>query len=247
VEWLIHGLDSWKYVCRFKARNDLIHPILGPIREDQGFGTGILVGPSLILTVNHVVPTNEEARSCEVVFPGEKRDVSYQLADAAVVCKSPVSELDFTLLRVKRASDGTYPGNHQGYYALRTSEQHRAALYSYAGWLTTIHYAGGSALASVDFRGRSLKLVKERFVAYDAFTTGGSSGAPVFNDSWWLVALHRGKRQQDDEAIKVKFSDEEPERFFKEYAKGVRIDVIIDSVRKSVGREVLSELGLLDN
>ncbi len=86
-------------------------------------------------------------------------------------------------------------------------------------------------------------------MAYDANTSGGSSGAPVFNDSWWLVALHRGKRQADDEDIKVKFGDEEPEQFFKDYAKGVRIDMIIDAIRKdkTVSRDVLSELGLLDD
>jgi hypothetical protein len=32
-----------------------------------------------------------------------------------------------------------------------------------------------------------------------------------------------------------------------DYAKVVRIDAIIDSIRKNVSRDVLSELGLLDN
>lgn len=241
-DWLQNLLLSGNWVCRFKAKKPFFHSELNLIRDGQGFGTGILVSDSLILTCNHVVPTNAEARSCQVGFTNYgstnlREEFYFDFDAAAIVHSSPVDGLDFSLVRVKPSADGTLPGKRQGKYLLNTSYQNREALYPYAVLLNIIHYAGGEADPSYEFRGRSLKLLKKSFVAYDANTSGGSSGAPVFNDLWWLVALHRGKQQKDDE----------PVQFHEAYGKGVRIDMIIESIRATKDRDLLSELGLLQD
>ena len=44
----------------------------------------------------------------------------------------------------------------------------------------------------------------ERYLVYETDTEGGSSGAPVFNDNWELVALHKGMESaRDDEGHEI--------------------------------------------
>jgi hypothetical protein len=234
LPWARDFETSRHYVCRIMARTDFNHPVLGLVRANQSFGTCILVSPSLVLTCNHVIPSAQVARSCDIVFEG---DVHFQLANSTPVHSSPIGELDFSLVRVKTGDDGAPPGRRQGFYALITSDQNRDSLYSFALNVNLIHYPRGQTTPAFEVRGKTLKLTGDRFVAYDGNVEGGSSGAPVFNDSWWIIALHRGKNQADDE----------PNEFHKIYAKAVRIDLIIDSIRKNCDRAVLSDLSLLSD
>ena len=55
--------------------------------------------------------------------------------------------------------------------------------------------------------------VGERYVHYKTPTDPGSSGSPVFNQKWQLVALHHAASTQ------------------KQANEGVRIDVIIDAIK----------------
>ena len=224
-------------VCRFVARDDFKHPVLEDVTKDSGFGSGILVGFDFILTSNHVIPTEEVAQSVVAVFQGGSIN-RFEFEKPAIVHSSDYRKQDFSLLRVKSSQDKDRPGKIHEFYELKTSLEHRSQLYPNRLLINIIHYPLGHPQRSFEIRGRTLDYIGENpdcpFVAYDARTYEGSSGAPVFNDFWWLIALHQGKNQADDKEVE----------FFKEYRKGVRIDVIIDSVLQHCNQDVLKELGL---
>lgn len=74
------------------------------------------------------------------------------------------------------------------------------------------------------------------FLRYKTDTQRGSSGSPVFNNSWELVALHHAGGAKDSNG---KFINNE----------GIRIDKIVVDLKKKFsgtekGRELLSELGI---
>ena len=230
--------QSTNFVCRFKTKDAFTHSELGDLRKDQGFGTGFLVGPSHVLTCYHVMPKKEDADSSEIVFTTDNLSVTYAFVDNAIVCSSPKEDLDFSIMHVKHGTDGKPPGSRLGYYGLRSSYDKRNSLYANATLLNIIHYPGGQPEQQYELRGRSLKFLglppQDKFIAYDALTDHGSSGAPVFNDVWRVVALHRGKQQNDDESDKV----------VKNYSKGVRIDMIIQYIIDTKNKDLLSHLSL---
>jgi hypothetical protein len=236
--YFVRLMNSRNFVCKVVALSDMNHPYLGGINQGQVLGTGFLVGKSLLLTSNHVVPTSMSARTVAVAFEGGANE---QFAVREIVHSSPVNDRDFSLLRLEPNPGSKTAGEIYGYYNLKTSHNNRAGLYPYSFLVNMIHYPRGQEHRSYEIRGRRLLFKgdendpkKRPFVAYDASTEEGSSGAPVFNDFWWVVALHKGRQQLDDDPIEN----------IDKYRKGVRIDVIIDSILAQHDAQVLKDLGL---
>ncbi|XVV17198.1 effector-associated domain EAD1-containing protein [Actinoplanes sp. CA-131856] len=161
------------------------------------FGTGFLVGPSLCLTADHVI---EEARSkgyepvaLRLRFPDG--EVFRPDADpiAARSPRSPVDELaepggrlpeadhlDFAVLRVAGG-----PGDSRGW----VSTLRERALERYDELMILHHLDGESQTMAfgpaIGFNGNSTRL------RHTVNTSHGSSGAPLFDVSLNLVALHQ--------------------------------------------------------
>src|SRR5262249_44660701 len=101
VSWLAKGVTAARAVCR----------VVSPVAK----GTGFLAGPGLLVTNNHVVPTNEAAKETIAEFNFEE-DASGRLmahntyhADPDFpFVTSPVDGLDCTILRLSEA-DGQPP------------------------------------------------------------------------------------------------------------------------------------------
>lgn len=220
---------SCQFVCRILANIDFVHPVLGRQSKGGGIGTAILVGPSLVLTCNHVVPTDDVARSVGIQFTNGDQKVDFELAATATVQSSPVDKLDYSLLRVA-IKNGEPPGATFNHYYLETSATHRNQLLFEDLRVNLIHYPDGRETQAYEIRGLTLKLQSDSFVAYDVHTARGSSGAPVFNDYWWLIAIHKGK-----------FDATANERV---RGKGIAITAIIDDLRKNASQQLLQELHL---
>ncbi|MGW5719800.1 DNA/RNA non-specific endonuclease [Amycolatopsis sp. NPDC003865] len=161
------------------------------IRDDRGrltgYGTGSLVSPELLLTNHHVLPDTATAGPSVVEF-------DYQ--DGADGLPRPVrafgldpdrffvadEDLDFALVAVEAAAGDLRPF---GFNRLIGSEGK-----AIVGDFVTIiqHPRGGKK--QVALRENRIVDVLEKFLHYETDTEPGSSGSPVFNDQWEVVALH---------------------------------------------------------
>ncbi|MEV4145538.1 DNA/RNA non-specific endonuclease [Amycolatopsis sp. NPDC049691] len=161
------------------------------IRDDRGrltgYGTGSLVSPELLLTNHHVLPDPATAGFSVVEFDyqdgvdGLPRPVrAFGLdPDRFFVADE---DLDFALVAVKAAADDLRPF---GFNRLIGSEGK-----AIVGDFVTIiqHPRGGKK--QVALRENRIVDVLEKFLHYETDTEPGSSGSPVFNDQWEVVALH---------------------------------------------------------
>jgi V8-like Glu-specific endopeptidase len=165
-------------------------------RTQQGIGTGFVVrgrdlhpslgDENLVLTNAHVVYDKQEQRHPDALFPDEARirlrayrnnAVAYEIADVA--WSSPFGELDATLLRPRKplAKVKPYP------IAARTPNAGTGQRVYILG-----HPKGGPLSISLD--DNSFIGARDPLLHYRAPTDPGSSGSPVFNQEWDLIALH---------------------------------------------------------
>lgn len=162
-------------------------------------GTGVLISARLLLTNNHVVPDPDEATGMCVELGyefnddgKERRFDTCQLDPAA--CWFTDEELDFTVVAVTDLR-GKAPGEKYG--AVPLIEQTGKVLKGET--LNVIHHPGGDR-KRVSIRENRMVAEDELWLRYTSDTRAGSSGAPVFNDQWEMVALHHGGVARRDAA-----------------------------------------------
>jgi len=155
--------------------------------ESMFSGTGFLIGPNLILTNHHVVPSESLAKATTVRF-GYRIDAAGQLQPgetysiASILRQSPRTELDYAVLQL---SDS--PGEKVGLGFLKFSGN----TVEVNSRLYIIQHPRG-APQKVVLQGNKVTYVADdgRRVQYLTNTEKGSSGSPVFNEQWEVVALH---------------------------------------------------------
>jgi len=193
----------------------------------RGLGTGFLIrgidlapelGDSfLLLTNNHVVPSAVAPENAVVVFEALDTVAGQQLRVAEVLWSSPFAELDATLLRLDKPVAGpeAFPIARQLPQLPKKDDEEKKKVYVIG------HPLGGGL--SISLSDNALLGYNERLLHYRAPTEGGSSGSPVFDDQWELIALHHG----GGEALKR--LDGEPG--FYQANEGIHIQRIIEAVR----------------
>ncbi|OXM71761.1 MULTISPECIES: DNA/RNA non-specific endonuclease [Amycolatopsis] len=179
VGYLEGGVRAAKAVGRISIRDDR-----GRLR---GYGTGSLVSPELLLTNHHVLGDAATA-ACSVV------EFDYQ--DGPDGLPLPVKlfaldprrffaadqGLDFALVAVRAAVAALAPF---GFNRLVEAEG-KAIIGDY---VTIVQHPNGER-KQIALRENRIVDVLERFLHYETDTEPGSSGSPVFNDQWEVVALH---------------------------------------------------------
>ncbi|MEU0794483.1 DNA/RNA non-specific endonuclease [Amycolatopsis sp. NPDC005961] len=152
-----------------------------------GYGTGSMISPDLLLTNHHVLPDAATAGSSVIEFDyqdgvdGLPRPVRAFGLDPDRFFVADET-LDFALVAVKASADELRPF---GFNRLIGSEGK-----AIVGDFVTIiqHPRGGKK--QVALRENRIVDVLEKFLHYETDTEPGSSGSPVFNDQWEVVALH---------------------------------------------------------
>lgn len=156
----------------------------------SGFGTGFMVSPRLLLTNNHVLRTAQEALHSEVEFDYQY-DRFGRLLPVVVYGLEPRTffitskELDFTLVAVRESSRNGIELKRYGWNHL-IEGQGKALL---GDSLNIIQHPRGEAKQIV-LRSNQLIDLPDNFAHYVTDTEPGSSGSPVYNDEWEVVALH---------------------------------------------------------
>jgi endonuclease G, mitochondrial len=231
--------------ANFLSRGALAaRPVLRVVIRNQagrlmGYGSGFLIGEGVFLTNNHVLPDAAVAGGSQVeayyeqgVDGSDMAVQRYALLPGQLFHTSKV--LDFSVVAVA-------PIDESGYGKL-----------SAIGWLPLIAATGkvleGEWLTIVQHPkgGRKQLCVRENQLLkrdndvlwYSTDTLGGSSGSPVFNNDWLVVALHHSgvPETKDGRWQTIDGRDFDPNRDGEDKVKwkaneGIRVSRIIETLR----------------
>ena len=182
ISYLQVGIDSGKSVCRIQIRDDRGSFI--------GMGTGFLVSENVLMTNNHVIDSMQTALNSLAEF-NYQDDVKFMPCPTYTFRLNPEQffitdeELDFTLVAL---TDNPSSEKHPWDFG-------HLQLISEAGkilegeYVSIIQHPHGGPKA-VTIRENKVSSLLDDFIHYITDTEPGSSGAPVFNDQWVVVALH---------------------------------------------------------
>lgn len=203
------------------------------------YGTGFMISPSLMLTNNHVLDSVEEAGRGIIEFNYQAGLDGQALAPTAFALEpdrffATDAALDFTVVAVAdRSRNG---GLLADFGWLRLNETQGKVI---LGELVNIIQHPNGEPKQLALRENQVVDLLEHFVHYITDTAPGSSGSPVFNDQWEVVALHHaGVPQRDDEGryLAVDGSVWTPDRGEEELAwkanEGVRISRVLQALRQ---------------
>ncbi len=179
-------------VCRIVIRS--------PGGHVRGHATGFMISPRLLITNAHVFGRADEAAPSLAEF-NYRLDVagnpepSYRFAlrpDKFFFAHPP---LDFALVSVEpRSLDGSVPLSAFGYQRL-IAESGKVMLKE---WMTIIQHPGGAPKQFAIRENQCIEDSDPDVLWYASDTAPGSSGSPVLNDSFQVVALHHsGVARQD--------------------------------------------------
>lgn len=212
------------------------------LQDGSALGTGSLVAGSLLLTNNHVLPTAAFARTTRVEFNHQTDLRGIQLA-SDVYTFDPSSlfitstRLDYSLVRVrcKKMISLVCAGSRWG--SLRLPSGMMA--YASDQLVNIIQHPAGRPKEVALQDNRIVKVFAE-VIRYETDTEPGSSGSPVFDNGWELIALHHsgGDRAPSDPSGNTWLNNE-----------GIRIDAIVKDLISQLaqlpgGDKVRNELGI---
>ncbi|MBT2391966.1 endonuclease [Streptomyces sp. ISL-1] len=162
-------------------------------------GTGFLVSPSLLMTNNHVLRTADEAGH-GVVELNFQAGLDGQMLIPVVFELEPETffvtdrALDFSIVAVAQTSQDGRPLSPFGRLPLKEAEG-KVIL----GEIVNIIQHPNGEPKQLALRENKVVDLLEKFVHYETDTAPGSSGSPVFNDQWEVVALHHAGVPRTDE------------------------------------------------
>lgn len=182
VAFLERGLQAARTVARVSIRGRTGSPV--------GYGTGFLVSPRLLLTNNHVLENSTQAADSMAEFDyfvradGTPATVRvFSLQPDRFFRTDPT--LDFTLVAVAEVSASCTPLAAYSWNQL-IPEEGKAII----GQRVNIIQHPNGELKQLVLRNNEIVDTPEQFLTYVADTSPGSSGSPVYNDQWEVVALH---------------------------------------------------------
>lgn len=188
INWLEKALHASKSVCRV-------------VREDGELGTGFLTKEGYIFTNNHVLPSADHARTARVEFNYEvdasgstKARTSYQL-DATDFVTSTPDQFDFARVRV--IDNPAAPLSQWGWVEFDPS-----ALPSVGEPVTIIQHPKGQD-KQIALNANEVVSVWNQYLFYTTDTEPGSSGSPVFNKDWKVVAIHHAGKTDAEGGLQI--------------------------------------------
>jgi V8-like Glu-specific endopeptidase len=181
LTFLSQGLRAAQAVGRIVLANQPPTPV----------GTGVLVSRRMLLTNNHVIPDPATAAELAVEMGYEYNDDGSERAAQTYPLDPDAgfftdADRDFTVVAVSEVH-GVRPGDQ--YNTIKLISKPGKALKGER--LNVIHHPNGDR-KRISVRENRMVAEDDTWVRYTSDTRPGSSGAPVFNDQWEMVALHHG-------------------------------------------------------
>lgn len=240
MEFLEDARQAARGVCR------LATPLGG---GRHSYGTGFLVTPRLLLTNHHVLPSADAAGRTAAEFDYQRDGDGRGLPVAAFALEPgrfflADKKLDFALVAVAPTSDRGTPLADYPYLPL-IREEGKAVI---GECLNVIQHPMGRMKEVVIRENRLLDLPGE-FAHYAADTEPGSSGSPVFNDQWQVIALHHSGVPKTDAAGNYLRTDggvwkrgDPPEALDWVANEGIRVSKLVAFIEKAAVRPHEEEL-----
>lgn len=204
----------------------------------KSFGTGFMVSPELLITNHHVFPSIDLAGRSAVEFNfqrdrfGNQLTVkSFQLDPAKFFLNDKT--LDFALVAVKQDENSKL--DLFGWCPLIKDPGKIIATEN----INIIQHPLGELKQIVIRENRLIDTFQgeENVLQYEADTEPGSSGSPVFNDQWEVVALHHSgvpRRNTNGDWLDVKGDvwkkGDDPSRIDWVANEGIRVSKIVEHV-----------------
>lgn len=158
--------------------------------RDAHYGTGFLISPELLLTNNHVLRDEQEAARGVIEFDFQAGTDGQALVPVRFNLEperffATDATLDFTVVAV--SGDNPEGGRLDTFGWLPLIEAQGKAI---LGEIVNIIQHPNGEPKQAALRENQVVDLLELFVHYRTDTCPGSSGSPVFNDQWEVVALH---------------------------------------------------------
>ena len=225
--------------------------------QNIGFATGFMVADNLLLTNWHVFKTRQEVAESEVQFYYEYDWQGNPVTPVTYTFQPDVffysnKELDYCFVAVSPTDiSGTKRLSEIGYIFLdpalgKLGNEHEEAL-------NIIHHPDGDYM-QLSIRENLFVNITPTSIWYKTDTAPGSSGSPVFNDQWQVVALHHmgvARKNKEGEYVDSEGKVIQPvngqidaSRIVWDANEGIRISVILkDIFAKFPADEVVRGLG----
>lgn len=185
VEWYARGLAIAQAVGRLS--------LFG-----RAVATCFLVSPRHVLTAWHVVPTADAARECTIVFEAGGTATSEVRRVQSLLWTSGGADLDVTILELDQ------PVDHAQALSLWEGAEARPRV---GERVVVISYPFGGALTFSFSDESSVIGIGDNVVHYLTSTSPGSSGSPVFDRDWNLIAMHHASSGPFEEAAGARRSE----------------------------------------
>lgn len=190
-------------------------------------GTGFLVSPRLFLANCHVIANGAAARGAVVTFDRELDDqgqprptTTFLLDPDRCALFSDEDHLDYALVALGERTTGTASPADLGYIALLDRDDKHAI-----GMPVNIIQHPRAWPKMVALRNNFLVYRTSETLLYETDTDEGSSGSPVLNDDWEVVALHHWGSPHRE------LSDGDGQTLPTNVNEGIRISVICADLR----------------
>jgi endonuclease G len=162
------------------------------VADGQAIGSCFMISNELLITNHHVIKDGAFAARCQVEFNFE-RDARgtmlpvtrFALAPDRFCETDPRTHLDFTVVALGNSLEGMLTPKKLGFCRI-SADSNKHAL---GDFVNIVQHPGGEH-KQVVMRENLLVHRGRNVLLYNADTNGGSSGSPVFNDEWQVVAVH---------------------------------------------------------
>lgn len=181
VQEKIIGEDTLRHIyilnLALEAEKAVVH-----LRTPKGMGTGFAIAPNLLMTNHHVIASRDQAEESEYTF-NYQLDINGKECPIQTVKALPEggfytnAELDYTVVTLK---DAPKFGNPLILKSKQMRRDDRVAI---------IQHPGGH-LKKISMQNNFVAYADNKVVQYTTSTLPGSSGSPVFDDEFKVVAIH---------------------------------------------------------
>ena len=184
INWLHKAIKASRSVCQV-------------VRNDSKKGTGFVLQNGYLMTNAHVLPNADRASTAKIIFDfeedefGKERVTTEFTLDASDAKFSSVTEYDYAYVKIKD-NNPQYPISQWGFL-----EPDRFSIPQENEPVTIIQHPLGQT-KQIALTANQVIRVDGPKVFYKADTQKGSSGSPVFNNDWKVVALHHAGKSDED-------------------------------------------------
>lgn len=200
IWWLEKALQAAKHVARVKL--------------SAGSATGFLIAEDILMTNNHVFEDEQDARNAKLQFnyrmlaDGNRAEEDVWECDPDQMFRTNPA-LDYSIVKIKE-KNGQNAGEVWGFFNLR----HGARVIENQRVNIIQHPRG--RFQEIAFRDNQVKAVGDTYIQYITDTDYGTSGSPVLDDWFNVVALHN-QRVRDPNS---------PYRWYRN--QGYQVDAILN-------------------